>query len=117
MSVLASALVSEDWQFVDKDSLRPLALIVQLRRQAHVLPYMRFVHAVGDNSALRIVFASHQVSVKGHNLSALLAAISAQIVVRLIQPSENEAKFGVRGVDFAKPTGPTITDITVEELK
>jgi hypothetical protein len=110
-------LVSEDWQLAEKDTPRPIALVVQLRRQAYVLPYMRFVCADGDNSNVRIVFASHQVIVTGHNLAALLAALAAQIVVRIIQPTDNEATFGVRGADFAKPTGPTITDITVEEFR
>ena len=37
------------------------------------------------------------MTVNGHGLAALLATLAAQRVIRLIQPSENEAKFGVRG--------------------
>jgi hypothetical protein len=90
-------------------------LVVQLRRRAHVLPYFRFVHAEGENSQVKIAFASHLIT--GHGLAALLAALATHRVVRIIQPTENEAKFGVRGPGTAKYDGPGITDITIEQFK
>jgi len=111
-----SALVSEDWQLTDEGA-KPSSLIVQLRRSAHVLPWFRFVYAEGDNSRVQIAFASHMVTITGHGLAVLLAALAGQRVLRVIQPTKNEAKFGVRGPASAKFTGPSITDITVEKFQ
>jgi len=110
-------LASEDWQLADEDGSKPASLVVQLRRRAHVLPYFRFVYAEGDNSQVKIAFASHRVTVTGHGLAALLAALATHRVVRVSQPTESEANFGVRGPGTAKYNGPGITDITVEEFK
>jgi len=112
-AILASAWASEDWQLETNADLKPAHLVVQLRRCAHVLPWMRFVHAEGNNDQVRVVFVSHTVTVAGHGLAALLAALAAQQVVRLIQPTENEAKFGVRSPNAGRYTGPGITEITV----
>jgi hypothetical protein len=111
-------LASEDWQLAGEDGVRkPAALVVQLRRRAYVLPYFRFIYAEGDNGLVRIAFASHIVRVTGHGLAALLAALAMNTVVRIAQPTENEARFRVRGVGMAKYSGPSITDISVEEFK
>lgn len=110
----ASELVSEDWQLADDSAAKPTALVIQLRRRAHVLPWFRFLYAEGDNAIVRIAFGSHLVIVSGHGLAALLAALATQRVVRLIQPTESEAKFGVRGESQTKQTGPSIANITVE---
>jgi hypothetical protein len=111
-------LASEDWQLAGEDGgKKPASLLVQLRRRAYVLPYFRFIYAEGDNSLVRIAFASHIVTVTGHGLTALIAALAMNVVVRIIQPTENEARFGVRGPGLAKYSGPSITDITIEEIK
>jgi hypothetical protein len=112
-TVPVSELVSEDWQLAEEDTKRPTALVVKLRRRAHILPYFRLIHAEGDDSQVKIAFASHSVNVTGCGLNALLTAISTQSVVRLIQPTENEAKFNVRGLNGTRITGPAITGITV----
>src|ERR1700691_6203118 len=91
-----SALVSEDWQLADDDSHKPASLVVQLRSGALVLPWFRFVYAEGGNTRLEVVFASHAVQISGSGLAALLAALAGQRVIRIIEPSENEAKFNVR---------------------
>jgi hypothetical protein len=111
-------LASEDWQLAGEDGAKkPASLVVQLRRRAYVLPYFRFIYAEGDNSLVRIAFTSHTVTVTGHGLAALLAALAMNMVVRITQPTENEARFGVRGPASGKYAGPSITDISVEELK
>jgi hypothetical protein len=43
-------------------------------------------------------------------------ALAENRVSRLIEPAENEAKFGVRGPNAAPYGGPAITAITVEEV-
>ena len=110
-------LASEDWQLVEEGGSKPNSLIVQLRRRAYVLPYFRFVGAEGDNSLVKITFASHRITVTGNGLAALLISLASNIVVRLNQPTENEARFGVRGPTSTTYSGPSITDITVEEFK
>ena len=116
-TIPGSELVCEDWQVTDEGNPKPASLIVQLRRHAHVLPYFRFVYAEGDHAQVKITFASHVVTVKGHDLTTLLAALATHRVVRIIQPTENEAKFGVRGPGTTRYNGPGITAITVEQVE
>lgn len=108
--------VSDDWH-IDESDARPASLIVQLRRSACVLPWFRFVYAEGDDSRIQIAFSSHLVTITGHGLAALLAGLSAHRVVRLIQPTENEAKFNIRGNSAFDTRGPGITDIAVQKVE
>jgi hypothetical protein len=116
-TITESALVSEDWQLAAEDGTKPTALVIQLRRRAHVLPWFRFIYAEGDNTQVQIAFASHMVTITGSGLAALLAALAIQRVIRIVQPTESEAKFSVRGPAAGKYTGPAITNITVEKFK
>ena len=116
MPLTESAIESPDWQLAAKEST-PVSLVVQQRAGVHILPWMRFVWAEGDNSTVKLAFASHMVTVKGQGLAALLAAVAAHGVFRLIEPSEREAQFGVRGSGANKYTGPSIESITVEQFK
>jgi hypothetical protein len=100
VNAIPSALASEDWQLAD-GAARPASLIVQQRKQSYAFPYFRLVYAEGDDAGVRIAFSSHLVTVTGHGLDALLEAIAAQRVVRLMQPTENEYKFSVRGAGQA----------------
>ena len=119
-----SELASEDWVLADdkkdkKDKMyspKPVCLVVQLRRVCYLLPYFRFVYASGDQSQVHIEFSSHVVTVSGHGLAPLLVALAELRVSRLIQPSENEVKFGVRGPNATPYRGSAITAITVEEV-
>jgi hypothetical protein len=108
--------VSEDWH-IDESDTKPASLIVQQRRAAHVLPWFRFVYAEGDDARVQLVFSSHLVTVNGHGLIPLLAAISAHRVVRLIQPTGSEANFSVRGNTASDYRGPGITSITVQKFE
>jgi hypothetical protein len=110
------ALASEDWQLSDENGAKPGTLVVGLRRHTYVLPYFRFVSAEGDNSQVTVAFSSHLVTITGHGLTALLAALATQRVMCVLQPSENEVKFGVRGSHRNPLQAPSIIDITVEPL-
>ena len=110
-------LASDDWQLAADDAAKPVSLVVQLRRRSYVLPYFRLVYAEGDSGTVKIAFASHLVTITGSGLTALLTALASNIVLRLIEPTENEALFGVRGSGSASHSGPSISDITVEEFK
>ena len=113
--ITESALVSEDWQLAP-DEHRPLSLLFQLRRGVHGFPWIRLSHFEGDNTMVVMDFASHTVTIKGQGLAALLAAIAGQRVIRVVEPSHNEATFGVRGSDAAKYQGPAVHSITVKKL-
>ena len=111
--ITESAIESPDWQLA-ADEHKPVSLVVQLQRGVHIFPWMRFVYAEGNNSIVKLAFASHMVTVNGQGLAALLAAVAGERVLRLIEPSEHESQFGVRGRGANKYTGPSIQTITVE---
>jgi len=113
----ASAIESPDWQFAEEDAPKPASLIVQLRRSAVVFPWFRFVYAEGTNAAVEIVFATHAVRVTGNGLAPFLVAIAGQRVIRIMEPSENEAQFGVRGPGASQYSGPAIHSITVNKFE
>jgi len=111
-----SAIESPDWQLATKENT-PVSLVVQQRAGVHIFPWMRFVYAEGNNSIVKLAFASHMVTVNGQGLAALLAAVAAHGVFRLIEPAEREVQFGVRGSGAGKYSGPSIQSITVEQFK
>ncbi len=116
-AITESAWVSEDWELETDPRQRPQYLTIELRRSIHVLPWMRLTFAEGSNSEVKLVFGSHTVIVKGHGLDALLSAVAAQQVIRLLQPTQNEAQFGVRGMDAHRSSGPGIDTISVVPFK
>jgi hypothetical protein len=112
-----SAIESPDWQLADADGPKPASLVVQLRRGAFVFPWFRFVYAEGDNTRVTIIWTTHAIQVTGHGLAALLAALSGHRVIRLIEPSEHEGTFDVRGPAAAKYNAPVIRQITVTKFE
>jgi hypothetical protein len=107
MTIPRPASVCEDWEIEDSE-IRPASLVIELRKSSFILPWFRFVYAEGDASQIEIVFSTHIVSILGHGLGGLLNGISSQRLVRITQPTENEAKF--------RP-GPVITSLKVEGIK
>lgn len=94
---LGPGLDSESWQIAEEE--RPLALCIQQRRCAWIFPYIRLAWVEGNNSEVRMVFATHVVQLSGHGLAALLTALLSQSVVRIVEPTEAEAQFAAgRGV-------------------
>ncbi len=110
-----AALASEDWQLAP-DEHRPLSVLFQLRRGVHGFPWIRLVHFEGDNTAVKMDFSSHTVTITGQGLAALLAAIAGQRVIRVMEASQNEATFGVRGAGAANYQGPAVHSITVKNF-
>ena len=108
---------SEDWQISDENEAKPNALVVKLRKHVHILPYCRFIHAEGNNAEVKIVFASHQITVKGSGLAQLLSALASQRIIRIGEPTESEVRFSVRGAASDRYEGPSIQTILVEEFK
>jgi hypothetical protein len=108
-------MVSSDWEIAAVDTPRPASLVIQLRREVFVLPWFRFGYAQGNNTHVVIVTGSHHVQIEGWGFASLLAGLAGHRVVRIIEPTENETKFGVRGENAAKYVGPGITKIGVSE--
>ena len=116
MPVSELVSTSPDWQTAKGDEQKPESLFVQLRRSAFVFPWFRFVYAEGESAKIVIVFATHQLTVTGRGLGALLTAIASQRVVRLLEPSQSEATLGVRMPGAVKHEGPAIESISVKNL-
>jgi len=111
-----SATNSPDWQVAAEGDHKPASLLVQLRRRAFIFPWFRFVYAEGDNREAEITFATHSIKITGNGLAALIAALAGQRVIRVIEPTENEANFEVRGPGAGKYQGPAIHSITVKKF-
>jgi hypothetical protein len=112
-----SAIESPDWQLATKENT-PVSLVVQKRAGGvHIFPWMRFVWAEGDNNTVKLAFASHVVTIKGQGLAALLVAVAAHGVFRVIEPTDREVQFGVRGNGPNRYSGPSIQSISVDLLK
>ena len=111
-----SALPCADWQVAKADEQKPESLLVIRAAAVFVFPWFRFVYAEGDNTRAEVVFSTHAIQVTGQGLAALLAAVAGQRVIRVIEPSENEARFGVRGPGARKHHGPAVHSITVTKF-
>ena len=107
---------ASDWTLA-KDEHKAVSLIVHQRRSSLVLPWFRFVYAQGDDSKLQLIFATHLVSINGEGLGPLLEAAAANRVLSVTEPTQNEAKFGVRGPNAGDHDSAAIHSITVEKFK
>jgi hypothetical protein len=107
---------ASDWTLA-KDEHKAVSLIVHQRRSSLALPWFRFVYAQGDDSRLQLIFATHLVSIDGDGLAPLLEAAAAQTVMSITEPTQNEAKFGVRGPKDGEIRGGAIHSITIEKFK
>jgi len=107
---------ASDWTLA-KDEHKALSLIVHQRRSSLALPWFRFVYAQGDDSRLQLIFATHLVTINGEGLAPLLEDVAANRVASVTEPTDNEARFGVRGPDAGEHEGAAIHSITVEKLE
>ena len=108
----ASATESEDWELVPEGH-RAASLIVEWNRSARVFPWHHFVFAVGNGDKVDLRFAKQVITVTGKQLGGLLRAFAEHRVIRLIQPTPNEAKFDVRKGSVRQTDRPTISEIRI----
>jgi hypothetical protein len=73
-----------------------------------------FKKAEGNHSSVDLEFGDDTITVTGNRLDVLIRAIAEHRVVRLIQPTENEAKFDVRNGAVRQTGRPTITQILID---
>ncbi len=90
-------------------SHRRTGLEVILLKQSLVLPWSQFLYAEGGDYQIRLVFSTHDIVVSGYRLGPLLAAVSAQRVSRLREPTRTEK--------FTHEAGPQISGILVRKLE
>jgi hypothetical protein len=76
---------------------RTLALEIVLLRRTYVLPWSQFLYAEGGEDEVRIVFAAHDIMVRGSGLAALLADVAAQRMAVLREPTRAERFSGSGG--------------------
>ena len=86
----------------------PLALEVVLLKRTFILPWSQFLYAEGGNDEIRLTFSTHDVLVKGSNLDSLVAAIAANGIVRLEEPTRPDRMLA--------GTDPFIREISVLKI-
>lgn len=107
MSTALLTETSEDWELVEEGH-RAASLIVQWRRSVRVYPWHHFVYAFGqgDGERIDIQFGKQVITITGNQLDGLVRALAEHRVIRLIQPTENQAK-------FRQTARPNITEIRI----
>lgn len=91
---MSTALIDSPNPWIETDLLSNSLEIVLLKRTL-VLSWSQFIYAEGSDDEVRVVFASHDVVVRGAGLLALLASISAQRVISVREPTRPERFAGV----------------------
>ena len=93
---------------VNLEERTPALEIVVLRR-TYVLPWSQFLYAEGGEDEVRIVFAAHDIVVRGSGVAALLADVAAQRVAVLREPT--------RADRFSGSGGRMIREIIVQKTE
>jgi hypothetical protein len=86
----------------------PLALEVVLLKHTYILPWSQFLYAEGGNDEIRLTFSTHDVLVKGSNLDSLMAALAANGIARLEEPTRPDRMLA--------GTDPLIREIAVNKI-
>jgi hypothetical protein len=86
---------------------RPVTLEIILLKRTYILPWVQFLYAEGGSDEVRLVFATHDVVVKGSGLQSLLTGLAVQRVTQLQEPAradrhENGSAPFVREIEVAK---------------
>lgn len=84
-----------EWRTVGYE--RPSSLEIVLLKRTYVLPWSQFLYAEGGEDEVRLVFATHDVYVKGSGLGSLLTEFAAQRVARLSAPTRADRLEAVSG--------------------
>jgi len=76
--------------------------------QVYVLPWSQFLYAEGTGEEVHAVFSTHDVVVKGHDLSSLLADFAAQQIMLLKEPPRTDK--------FTSREGPRVSGVDVRRV-
>jgi len=114
MATALACETSEDWQLV-AEGHRAASLIVERPRKLLVLPWCMFASASGESSRVKVRFAPNTtVIITGKRLDTLLQAVAEYRLLRITQPTGNEAKFDYRSGSGVQTGRPTISTIEIE---
>jgi hypothetical protein len=69
---------------------RAAALEVVLLKRTYVLPWTQFLYAEGGADEVRLVFAAHDVIVRGSGLDSLLAEVAGQRLTAIREPFRSD---------------------------
>ena len=114
MATALACETSEDWELTAEGHRAP-SLTIKRPRKLLVLPWCMFASAAGESSRVKVRFAPNTtVIITGKRLDALLQAVAEYRVLRITQPTENEAKFDYRSGSGVQTGRPTISSIEIE---
>jgi hypothetical protein len=86
----------------------PLGLQVVLLRRTYVFPWSQFLYAEGGNDEVHLIFATHDIHIKGRNLDSLFASFAAHDIAKLQEPA--------RPNRFSSEAGLFIHEISVQKI-
>jgi hypothetical protein len=99
VSVRSASVASEvAWQVNERGAH---ALEVVLHKATYVLPWSQFLYAEGGEDEVRLVFATHDVMVKGSGLAALLTDVAAHRLAAVTEPLSADRFLG-RGMSCVR---------------
>ncbi len=88
---------------------RPAGLEVSLLSKTFVFPWNQFLYAEGNDEQICVSFSTHDVIVRGVQLTPLLHDVCAQRITRLQEYGRAEA--------FRSASGPQIISITIQKVE
>ena len=106
---MSMALVDNErpWRTGREANQNSLELVLMGR--TYILPWTQFLYAEGGEDEVRLVFATHDVVVRGAGLHVLLADVAAHRLVGLNEPLRTQ-RFTVR-------TGMSIRELVVTKAE
>jgi len=88
---------------------RVTALEIALLKRTYVLPWIQFVYAEGGDDEVRAFFATHEVTIRGAGLTALLADLAGQKVTAIHEPSRTDR--------FTSASDRFVREVLVQKLE
>jgi hypothetical protein len=102
-----SAVNARAWRVGREGSQSSLEVV--LIGRTYVLPWAQFLYAEGSDDEVRLVFATHDVLVRGEGLQLLLADVAAHRLVGLNEP--------IRADRFTGRTGMCVRELVVTKAE
>ncbi len=96
---------SKPWIATDHE--RSASVEIRLLKRTFVLPWSQFLYAEANSDEIQVLFATHEVVVRGANLGALITDLSDHRVTLLPEP--------VRADRFGTEPKSRITSISVRK--
>ena len=101
--------VSVDRQSKAIGTERQTGLEIVLLKRTYVFPWSQFLYAEGGDDEIRAVFSTHDLIVRGTELTALLADLAGQRIARLQEPARTDR--------FEESSGPVVRQLIVERVQ